>query len=71
MYVACKKIRKKTEGKQKKSEKQRNDFFKKNNKCSISSRLRQGLYTFFWSQKFEFLMYLKIRDFLEEKNILI
>ena len=37
------------------------------NKYDTSTHLRQGIYTFFWSQKFEFLKYLKIRDFLEEK----
>ena len=49
------------------------DFLTSNihNKYSISSHLRQGLCTFFWSQKFEFLMYLKTRVFLEEKNIII
>ena len=40
------------------------------NKYSISSHLRQGLCTFFWSQKFEFLMYLKTCVCLE-KNIII
>ena len=43
-------------------------FAKKNNKCSTSSHLRQGLCTFFWSPKFEFSMYLKTRVFLEEKE---
>ena len=42
-------------------------FDPQNNKYETSTHLRQGLYTFFWNQKFEFLTYLKIRDFLEEK----
>ena len=42
----------------------------KHNKYDTSTHLRQGLYTFFWSQKFEFLTHLKIRD-LKKKNILI
>ena len=50
------------------------DLFTSNirNKYDISTHLRQDLYTFFWSQKFEFLTYLKIRNFFRRKiNILI
>ena len=71
LYLLCMVLVKKSEkngGKQKRPKNGRNDFFKKNNKYSTSSHLRQGLYTFFWSQKFEFLMYLKTCVCLEEKK---
>ena len=37
-------------------------------KYSISSHLRQGLCTFFWSQKLEFLIYLKTSFFIRGRG---
>ena len=40
-------------------------FTKKNNKYGTSSHLRQGLYTFFWSQKLKIMMHIEIYNVCE------
>ena len=60
MYVACQKIRKKTEENKKDRKMGETIFSKKNNKYSTLSHLRQGLYTFFWSLKFKIMMHIEI-----------
>ena len=53
LYLLCMLLVKKSENKLEDNKKNTKTgemiFSKKNNKCSTSSHLRQGLYTFFWS----------------------
>ena len=63
LYLLCMLLVKKSEkngGKQKRQKNGRKDFFKKNNKYSTSSHLRQGLCTFFWSLWFKIMLHIEI-----------